>query len=132
MLCLKEKNNVIKTSIIIYSVNAILVYPQTALHQIKKPEAIPLQKTEEACFRFCPRCGNNPFHRLMANYLAKPDITGLTVMSGFACLRSNNPEFYSSLAVTSHPINVPHCYAIKIKPQLMKLLFVTTIAPLVN
>jgi hypothetical protein len=67
----------------------------------------------------------------MADYLAKkPDITRLTVMSGFACLRSNNPEFYSSLAATSHPINVPHCYAIKIKPQLMKLLFVTTIAPI--
>ena len=73
---LKEKKNVIKTSTIIYSVNTILVYPQTALHQIKKkPEAIPLQKTEEACFRFCPRCGNNPFHRLIADYLAKKNLT---------------------------------------------------------
>jgi len=36
VLPLQEKNNVIKTSTIIYSVNTILVYPQTALHQIKK------------------------------------------------------------------------------------------------
>ncbi|WP_433669227.1 hypothetical protein [Klebsiella michiganensis] len=41
----------------------------------KKPEAPPLQKTDEACFRFCPRCGNNPFNQLMADYLAKKNLT---------------------------------------------------------
>ncbi|HFK3783400.1 TPA: hypothetical protein ACG1RN_002393 [Klebsiella oxytoca] len=62
----REKNNTLREG---------MVYSQTSLHRIKKPEENSLYKTEAIFFRFCPHGGNNPIHLLRVDYLAKKNLT---------------------------------------------------------
>ncbi|QGN35815.1 hypothetical protein [Klebsiella oxytoca] len=52
-----------------------MIYLQTFLHRIKKPEENSLHKTEAIFFRFCPPGGNNPIHQQLVDYLAKKNLT---------------------------------------------------------